>query len=51
LAETHRIAGTIKKPVGAQPRSEVTGRHEVGSGADETSEGLNSLDESLRRAA
>jgi hypothetical protein len=52
LAETHRIAGSeIKKPVGAKPRSEVTRRHDAGSGANETSEGLNSLDESLRRAA
>jgi hypothetical protein len=29
----------------------VTGQHDAGSGANETPEGLNSLEESLRRAA
>lgn len=52
LAETHPIAGSeIKKPIGAQPRSEVTGRHDAGSQANETEDGLNSLDESLRQSA
>jgi hypothetical protein len=52
LAESRRIAGSdIKKPIGAQPRSAVTGQHDAGSEANETTDGLNSLEESLRRAA
>jgi hypothetical protein len=34
-----------------RPRSEVTGRHDAGSGANETIDGLNATDESLRHAA
>jgi hypothetical protein len=52
LAEARRVAGSeIKKPIGAQPRSEVTGRHDAGSGANETVDGLTSTEEALRRAA
>jgi len=35
----------------AQPRSVVTGRHDAGSGANETADGLNELEESMRHAA
>lgn len=37
--------------VGGRPRSEITGRHDVGSGANETVDGLTSSDEELRRGA
>jgi hypothetical protein len=36
---------------GGSPRSEVTGRHDAGSGANETLEGLTSTEEALRRGA
>jgi len=32
-------------------RSEVTGRHDPGSGANETADGLTSLEEAIRRGA
>jgi hypothetical protein len=52
LAEASRLAASdIKKPVGAVPRSVVTGRHDVGSGANETADGLTDAEESLRAAA
>ena len=52
LAESGDVAGSeIKKPVGARPRSEITGRHDEGSGANETTDGLNSSEEALRQAA
>jgi hypothetical protein len=35
--------------VGSHPRSEVTGRHDAGSGANQTKDGLTSLEEELRR--
>jgi hypothetical protein len=35
---------------GARPRSEITGKHDAGSAANETIDGLNSSDEALRRA-
>jgi hypothetical protein len=38
-------------PVGSHPRSEVTGRHDAGSGANETKDGLTSSEEELRRNA
>jgi len=41
----------ISRPIGAHRRSEVTGRHDAGSGANETTDGLTSLEEALRRAA
>jgi hypothetical protein len=34
-----------------RPRSEITGRHDAGSGANETMDGLTSSEESLRRGA
>jgi hypothetical protein len=34
-----------------RPRSEITGRHDAGSGANETIDGLNSSEEALRRGA
>ena len=39
------------KPVAARPRSEVTGRHDAGSRANETVDGLTSTEESIRRGA
>jgi hypothetical protein len=51
LAEASAFASDVKKPIGARPRSEITGRHDAGSGANETIDGLNSLDEATRRAA
>jgi hypothetical protein len=44
-------ASEIKKPIGARPRSEVTGRHDAGSQANETADGLSALEEALRHAA
>jgi hypothetical protein len=34
----------------ARPRSEITGRHDAGSGANETVDGLTASEESARRA-
>jgi hypothetical protein len=52
LAETTPLAGSeINKPIGAHPRSEITGRHDAGSGANETLDGLTSEEEALRAAA
>lgn len=52
MAEAGRVAaGEIKKPVGAHPRSEVTGRHDAGSGANETIDGLSSSEEAIRQGA
>src|SRR4051812_17451398 len=36
----------IARTIGARPRSEVTGRHDAGSGANETVDGLTSSEES-----
>jgi hypothetical protein len=36
---------------GGRPRSEITGRHDAGSGANETVDGLSSSEEELRRGA
>jgi hypothetical protein len=44
-------AEDIAQPVGAEPRSNVTGRHDPGSGANETVDGLNDTEEMTRRAA
>jgi hypothetical protein len=38
-------------PPGGQPRSGITGRHDEGSGANETIDGLNATEESLRQGA
>src|SRR5436305_10166968 len=52
MAEASRlVAGEIKKPIGAHPKSEETGRHDVGSGANETIDGLDSLAEATRKGA
>jgi hypothetical protein len=39
------------EPPAARPRSEVTGRHDAGSGANETVDGLTSTEEAIRRGA
>ena len=41
----------IAQPVGAVPRSEVTGVHQPGMGANETPDGLSGTEEAARRAA
>jgi hypothetical protein len=41
----------IAKPIGAHPRSKVIGRHDAGSGANETVDGLTSSEEAIRRGA
>jgi hypothetical protein len=41
----------IRRPLGGRPMSEITGRHDHGSGANETEDGLNSTEEELRRGA
>lgn len=52
LAEATPMLGSeIKKPIGAQPRSEITGRHDSGSGANETVDGLTGMEEALRQTA
>src|SRR5690349_5917375 len=52
LAEAPPLVGSeIKKPIGAQPRSEITGQHDAGSGANETVDGLTETEEALRQAA
>ena len=39
------------QPIGALPRSQETGRHDSGSGANETVDGLTETEEALRVAA
>jgi hypothetical protein len=52
LAEAGAVpASEIARPLGGQPRSEVTGRHDAGSGAEETADGLNDSEEALRQGA
>src|SRR3954469_459504 len=41
----------INQPIGAEPRSAVTGRHEPGMGANETADGLSGTEEAVRQAA
>jgi hypothetical protein len=41
----------IAQPVGAVPRSAVTGAHQPGMGANETTDGLSGTEEAARRAA
>jgi hypothetical protein len=41
----------VEQPVGAVPRSTVTGAHQPGTGANETIDGLSGTEEALRRAA
>src|SRR5689334_316337 len=44
-------ADDLKQPVSAEPRSAVTGRHDAGSGANETVDGLSGIEEMVREAA
>jgi len=41
----------IRRPVGAMRRSEITGKHDAGSQANETDDGLDSETEAMRHAA
>jgi hypothetical protein len=41
----------VGQPVGAVPRSTVTGAHQPGMGANETTDGLSGTEEATRRAA
>jgi len=45
------VAGEINKPIGARPKSAETGRHDSGSQANETIDGLDSSAEATRKAA
>jgi hypothetical protein len=40
----------VDQPVGAQPRSAVTGQHQPGMGANETVDGLSGTEEAVRAA-
>jgi hypothetical protein len=52
MTEATRVAaGDIKKPIGAQPRSDVTNVHDDGVGARETADGLDLTGEATRQAA
>ena len=44
-------ADDLKQPIGAEPRSAVTGRHDSGTGANETADGLSGTEEMTRQAA
>src|SRR4051812_28406436 len=44
-------AEIARHAAGGRPRSQITGRHDAGSGANETIDGLNSTEESLRQGA
>jgi hypothetical protein len=44
-------ADDIAKPVGATLRSQITGRHEPGMGANETEDGLSGTEEAVRHLA
>ena len=48
---TNTSASDTNKRIGAHPRSEVTGRHDEGSGANETVDGLTPSEEATRRGA
>ena len=54
-ADAAALAGPTRREVpgggGGRPLSEITGRHDSGSGADETADGLSSSEEELRRGA
>jgi hypothetical protein len=52
MAEASRlVAGEIAQPIGAHPKSEETGKHDAGSGANETIDGLDSSAEAIRQGA
>jgi hypothetical protein len=44
-------ADEVARPLGGLPRSKITGRHDAGSGANETEDGLTSAEEALRCGA
>ncbi len=44
-------AADANRPIGARRRSDVTGRHDEGMDANETTDGLNDTEESTRQAA
>lgn len=44
-------ASEINQPIGAKPQAEITGRHDAGSGANQTRDGLSGTEEAVRRAA
>jgi hypothetical protein len=44
-------ADDIRKSIGARRRSDVTGRHDAGMGANETEDGLDETEEMMRRGA
>jgi hypothetical protein len=41
----------VRPGVGSRPRSEITGRHDEGSGANETIDGLDEIQEAMRHGA
>jgi hypothetical protein len=41
----------VRPGVGSRPRSEITGRHDEGSGANETADGLDEYQEAARHGA
>jgi len=41
----------VNQPVGARPRSDVTGQPQPGMGANETTDGLSETEEAVRAAA
>lgn len=46
------VAEETQRPeIASRPRSEVTGRHDEGSGANETIDGLDELQEAARHGA
>jgi hypothetical protein len=50
--EGSRLEGSeAAEPLAGQPRSEITGRHDAGSGANETVDGLTASEEAIRRGA
>lgn len=46
-----RLPDDVRRTMGARPRSDVTGKHDAGSGASETTDGLEPTDETTRRNA
>lgn len=44
-------AEDVHQPVGAIPKSTITGRHDAGSGANETIDGLDETEEMTRQTA
>jgi len=52
VADPRSVAASeVARPLGGVPRSKVTGRHDAGSGANETEDGLSSTEEAIRHAA